>query len=133
MVAAEALGRAWLKSLEEYLDEFWSGSADANDISLQLWTWQRGDVTLYYPEDQGHLAKALGRIKAKRLIMPSKTDQCFPPEDNEKEMKYLKFGEFRCTESVYGHLASGGDGEKEDTEYIIEEIGQFLSLSRDKL
>lgn len=115
-----------LKTLEEYLDACWSGSGDANDLLLLLWTWQHGGITLYYPEDKGDLAKTLGRIKARCLIMPWRTDQCFPPEDNEEELKHLKCGEFRCIELVYGHLAGGGDGTKEDTDYIIKEVGRFL-------
>jgi homoserine acetyltransferase len=73
--------------------------------------------------------KTLGRIKAKCLIVPSRTDQCFLPGDNEEKVKYLEDGEFRCIESVYGHLAGGGYGRKEDTVYIIKEIGRFLRLS----
>ena len=68
------------KSLKEFLDAMWSGSGDANDRLAMLWTWQHGDITIYHPEDDGDLAKTLGRIKAKCLIFPSKTDQYFPPE-----------------------------------------------------
>jgi homoserine acetyltransferase len=114
------------KTLEEYLDACWSGSGDANDLLLMLWTWQRGEITLYYPEDEGDFAKTLGRIKARCLIMPSRTDQFFQPEDNEEEVKHLNRGEFRCIDSVYGHLAGGGAGAKEDREFIIDKIRRFL-------
>ncbi|KAI7356146.1 hypothetical protein KC336_g22223, partial [Hortaea werneckii] len=83
---------------------------------------------LYYPEDGGDLAKTLGRIKAKCLIFPSRTDQYFPPEDNQAEVKHLKNGEFRCIDTVWGHLAGGGGGTKEDTQCIIQEIKRFLQL-----
>ena len=116
------------KSLQEYLDAYWSGLGDANDLLALLWTWQKGDITLYYPEDKGDLAKTLGRIQAKCLIFPSRTDQYFPPEDNEEEVKHLKQGEFRCIETVWGHVAGGGSGTKEDTEYIIQEIKRFLGV-----
>lgn len=125
--------RCWekvgFKTLEEYLAAYWSGSGDANDLLLMLWTWQDGDITLYHPEDKGDLAKTLGRIKARCLVMPSKTDQYFLPEDNEEEVKHLKGGEFRCIESVYGHLAGGGDGAKEDTEFITKKIRRFIGSS----
>ncbi|RDW67572.1 homoserine acetyltransferase [Coleophoma cylindrospora] len=132
-----ALSQAWFrqncweqlgfKTLEKYLDESCSGSGDANDVLLMLWTWQHGDITLSYPEDSGDLAKTLGRIKARCLIMPSSTDQFFSSVDSEEEVKNLKHAEFRCIESVNGHLAAGGYGTKEDTSYQITEIGQFLS------
>jgi homoserine acetyltransferase len=69
------------KTLEDFLEEYWSGKgSDANDRLWLLWTWQQGDIGLYYPEDNGDLAKTLGRIKANCLILPSRTDQYFPPE-----------------------------------------------------
>ena len=94
-----ALSQAWFrkkcweevgfKSLQEFLDANWSGGGDANDRLALLWTWQKGDITLYHPEDNGDLAKTLGRIKARCLIMPSRTDQYFPPEDNEVEVSWI--------------------------------------------
>jgi homoserine O-acetyltransferase len=117
-------------TLKEYLDAQWSGSGDANDQLLLLWTWQNGDITHSYPEDQGNLAKTLGRIKARCLIMPSRTDGFFPPQDNQVEMKHLAHGKFRCIASMYGHLAGGGLGTKDDTDFIIMEIEQFLTSSR---
>lgn len=123
--------RCWeqlgFKTLVEYLEEYWPGSGDANDLLSMLWTWQQGDITAYYQEDEGNLEKTLGRIKARCLVMPSRTDQFFPPEDSEEEVKYLEKGELRCIESVWGHLAGGGMGTKEDTEFIVREIERFLS------
>ncbi|KAE8444106.1 hypothetical protein EG329_000888 [Mollisiaceae sp. DMI_Dod_QoI] len=93
-------------------------------------TWalppQKGDITMYYPEDRGDLAKTLERINARCLIMPSRTDQFFSPEHSEEEVKHLKRGEFICVESVFGHLAGGGMGTKDDSEFIVEEIRRFL-------
>lgn len=119
---------AGYKTLQDYLEANWSGLGDANDLLALLWTWQKGDITLYYPEDKGDLAKTLGRIKARCLIFPSRTDTYFPPEDNEEEVKHLKHGEFKCIETVYGHIAGGGSGTEEDTKYIIQEIKRFLGV-----
>lgn len=41
-----------------------------------LTTWQRGDISIV--RDGGDYEKALKSIKAKGLIMPSKTDLYFP-------------------------------------------------------
>ncbi|KAJ7772132.1 Alpha/Beta hydrolase protein [Mycena maculata] len=132
-----ALSQAWFrarswetlgsKSLEEYLQAEWNGGEDAHDLLCQLQTWQRGDISLYGPEeDKGDLAKALGRITAKVLLMPSRTDQYFPPEDNEEELKHLKNGELKVIDSIWGHVAGGGGGTKDDTEFIKAQVRRFL-------
>ena len=54
---------------------------DANDMLTLLRTWQTGDVSkvkAVAPSLQGDLAGVLRNIKAKGLIMPSKTDLYFP-------------------------------------------------------
>lgn len=52
------------------------GSWDANDLLTLLNTWSTGDVSLV--KDRGNLEQCLSGIKAKGLIMPSKTDLYFP-------------------------------------------------------
>jgi homoserine acetyltransferase len=116
-------------SLPEYLEAEWSGGdSDANDLLSLLWTWQQSDIGLYYPEDGGHLSKTLARIKAKMLVMPSRTDMYFPPEDNEEEVRHLRSGTFSCIESIWGHIAGGGGGTKEDTDFIKREVKRFLGI-----
>ncbi|KAI9664856.1 MAG: hypothetical protein M1821_006304 [Bathelium mastoideum] len=116
------------KSLEEYLQNYWDtmGGGDANDLLCLVRTWQQGDISVYHEEDQGDLAKALGRIKAKVLLMPSRTDAYFPPEDNEEEVKHLKNGQVKVIESIWGHVAGGGGGTLDDNEFIKKQIAQFL-------
>ncbi|KAJ7169065.1 Alpha/Beta hydrolase protein [Mycena crocata] len=127
-----ALSQAWFRqrcweslgfqSLEAYLEEAWEGSQgtwDAHDLLCLLQTWQKGDISIFGPaEEKGDLAKALGRIKAKVLVMPSRTDMYFPPEDSEEEVKHLKHGELKVIESIWGHFAGGGGGTKDDNEFI---------------
>ncbi|KUJ15187.1 homoserine acetyltransferase [Mollisia scopiformis] len=117
-------------NLEEYLDDWWSGDGEANDLLAMLWTWQNGDISVYYPEDGGDLEKTLGRIKARCLVMPSSTDQFCAIKDSEEEVKSLKYREFRCVQSVYGHLAGGGMGTKEDTDFLVQEIRRFLAAGK---
>ncbi|KAI9695777.1 MAG: hypothetical protein M1820_008450 [Bogoriella megaspora] len=121
--------RSWeqlgFKSLEEYLDKGWSmGDADAHDLLCLLHTWQKGDISVYH--DVGDLPKALGRITARMMVMPSRTDAYFPPEDNEEEVKHLKKGELQVIPSIWGHLAGGGGGTTEDNEFIKQHIARFL-------
>lgn len=115
------------KSLEEYLKAYWDGKGDANGLLCLTWTWQHGDITIYHPEDEGDLAKALGRIQAKCAIMPSRTDQYFPPEDSEVEVKHLKNAELKVIESIWGHIAGGFGGPKEDKKFIEQEVAKLMS------
>ncbi|KAK4615338.1 Homoserine O-acetyltransferase [Fulvia fulva] len=116
-------------NLEAYLGARWSGPADANDLLALLWTWQQGDIGVYHPDDGGDLTKTLARIKARCLIMPSRTDQYFPAEDNAEEVKHLNDGVCRPIETIWGHIAGGGGGTKEDTEFMKSEIAKFLQVS----
>lgn len=128
---------AGFETLEAYLVSNWDGEAglggwDANDLLCLLRTWQRGDVTRCGGDaglvngqtnggsvggvgaggKEGDLATTLRRVKARCLIMPSKTDMYFPPEDNEEEVRWLRHGKCVVIKSVWGHLAGGGGGTK---------------------
>jgi homoserine O-acetyltransferase len=66
--------------LNSFIRERWEGRYieywDANDMIALLKTWQNGDISIV--RDGGDYEKALKSIKAKGLIMPSKTDLYFP-------------------------------------------------------
>ena len=91
---------------------------DAEDLLVLARMWQMGDVGSVSPDaaekgqgpalaqlggrvpDDESYEKALRGIKAKVLLMPCRTDQYFPPEDSEIEMKFLQRGELAVIESV---------------------------------
>jgi homoserine O-acetyltransferase len=114
------------KSLEDYLnqDDDDSSASDANDLLQMLDTWQRGDISQYHG---GDLVKALGAIKARCLIMPTRTDQYFRWEDSEEEVKHLKYGQLSVVETIYGHIAGGGGGPAEDDAFMNKEIKAFFA------
>lgn len=117
------------ETVEEYLTLFWDekmGALDARDLMCMVKTWVAGDVSLVGEEGNGDLARVLGGIKAKVLLMPCRTDLYFPPEDSEEELRELKFGKMAVIESVWGHLAGGEFGPVEDQEFIGAEIRDFL-------
>lgn len=122
--------RSWEKlgynSLSEYLDADWNGGADAHDLLRMLDTWQMGDISLHGPK-KGNLPAALASIKAKVLVMPSRTDCYFPPEDSIEEVKHLKQGELSVIESIWGHMAGGGGGTPEDNAFICKEVARWLA------
>lgn len=124
--------RHWEKTLgysniEDYIEaesgdlafEEW----DAEDVLILARMWQAGDVGTTRPD--GDYTKALESIEARVLVMPSSTDQYFLAADSEKEMKYLKKGEFAPIETVWGHIAGGG-GNEEDTLWMNGKIKEFL-------
>lgn len=125
----EKVGRT---TLEEYLTEDWEkgmSQADAHNLLCMARTWQAGNITVYHPEDKGDLAKTLRRIKARVLVMPSRTDAYFPPEDNVEEVKHLSRGKLVVIESIWGHLAGGGGGTQNDHDFIAREVKEFLSAA----
>jgi homoserine O-acetyltransferase len=94
-------------TLDDFLVDFWEAYftvRDANNMISQLWTWILGDIS-DQPLYGGDFKKALGAIKAKTIVMPSKTDQYFPPNDNENEVALMPDAELRVIPSVLGHFA----------------------------
>jgi len=131
-------------SLEEYLKTRWEGGLgawDANDLLCLLWTWQNGDISVYNKGNsegkgergvvrEGDLKQALDKIKAMCLIMPSRTDTYFPPRDSELEVEMFgeigKKAKLVVIPSIFGHLAGGGGGSREDERFLCEQIGRFI-------
>jgi len=137
---AWAYGQAWFRqyghlydgkysSMEDFIRAEWETGFldwDANDVLTLLRTWQTGDVTLVSGAGVGNLAGSLASIKAKGLIMPCKTDLYFPPEDSEVEVSHMTNGaKLVVIDSVWGHMAGGGDNDKDDA-FIKAEVRKFL-------
>ena len=53
----------------------------------------------------GDLAKALGRIKAKMIVVAFGNDKFFPPADIEAEAKLIDGAEYRVIDSLFAHFA----------------------------
>ncbi len=98
---------------------------DANDLILQAVKWQRNDVASS-PRFGGDLAKALGSIRAKVLLMPSRTDQYFLAADVEAEGKLIPGSRFVAIPSTFGHAAGGG-GDRKALPLIDATIRDFLA------
>ena len=68
------------KDLEDFMTSFWEAwalSKDPENLLVMLYTWQAGDCSKQEPYN-GDFEAAMGAIKAKALVMPSKTDLYFP-------------------------------------------------------
>lgn len=99
--------------------------ADANNLILQMRTWEKHDVGTT-PGFSGDLAKALASIKAPFLYMPSQTDLYFPVTDAKYEAQFMKTVTLMPIPSLWGHPA-GAAPDPADAEFLNENIGKFLA------
>lgn len=115
-------------SLEAFLTNLWEPSFlshDANDLLAMLATWQAADISAD-PRFAGDVCRALAAITAKAVVMPSRTDLYFPPEDSEIEVAQMPNAELRVIPSVWGHMAGGGIN-SDDTLFINRALTALLA------
>ena len=77
------------------------GPMDPNVLICKARKWQAHDVSRPYG---GELAAALGRIKAKVMILPIKNDLMFPTPRCEDDRKMIAGAQLSVIESRCGHL-----------------------------
>jgi homoserine O-acetyltransferase len=99
-----------------------------------LRTWMDCDVSLCVGEpaasevDDGgdaRLARALGSIRARTLVMPSATDLYFTPEDCAAEAALIPGARCLTIPSIWGHRAGNPYQNPEDARFIrgaVEEL-----------
>jgi homoserine O-acetyltransferase/O-succinyltransferase len=118
-------------SLEDYLVTAWETTfarRDPADLLAQLRTWQAGDISansLY----GGDLAKALGAIRARVLLMPGDHDLYFQVDDNRAELAHLRHAELAPIPSVWGHRAGNPHPihQPEDRAFIDTRVKALLA------
>ncbi|OQV00962.1 hypothetical protein CLAIMM_06392 [Cladophialophora immunda] len=131
---ARAYG-AWLTSTAWFRERRFT-QMDGHPASVEAWMQLReqgylagtprtcSDLGGKVPDDNLYTT-ALAGIQARVLLMPCRTDQYFPPEDSEIEMKHLRRGRLAVIESVWGHVAGGGLN-PEDTEFMNARIAELM-------
>uniref|UniRef100_A0A4E9DBR6 AB hydrolase-1 domain-containing protein n=1 Tax=Gibberella zeae TaxID=5518 RepID=A0A4E9DBR6_GIBZA len=111
--------------LETFMTDFWEKwalSKDPENLLVMLQTWQSGDVSKQEPFN-GDFEKAMAGIKARILVLPSKTDLYFPPEDSEYEVKCMGTNaQLDVYPSIWGHWAGGPPGNMEDVKWLDERL-----------
>ncbi len=136
----------WLYSQEWWRDELWkagspSGTtfesvvarfrdnfipgADANNLILQMRTWEHHDVGAT-PGFNGDTARALASIAMPVLYMPSETDLYFPVGDAAYEAKFIPHVTFLPIPSLWGHTA-GAASNPADAKFLNDHIGAFVA------
>jgi homoserine O-acetyltransferase len=99
---------------------------DVNDFLAQVRTWERADISDndVYKKD---FPAALRAIKARAIVMPSRTDLYFPPEDSEIEVSHMPNAELRVLESPWGHRAAAPGTEQRDIAFFDAAIQDLLA------
>jgi len=114
-------------TFDEYLEnrrKTWQANSDANDLILQMRTWEKHDVGTT-PGFNGDVERALRSIKAPILYMPSETDLYFPVGDAKYESAFIPGVTFMPIPSLWGHTA-GAASNPADAKFLNENIARFL-------
>ena len=117
-------GTTFQQAVAKYKKEFFEG-ADANNLILQMRTWEHHDVG-GTPPFAGDAEAALRSIKVPVLYMPSATDMYFPVEDAQYEAQFIKHCEFVPIPSPWGHPAGAG-ASPADAAFLNEHIAAFMA------
>jgi homoserine O-acetyltransferase len=97
-------------TLDAFVDE-WYGptafAADPRDLRAMFATWRAADIADRAPFC-GDYGAALASIRARAIVMPSRTDTYFPPDDSAHEVARMTNAELRVIPSDWGHVAGAG-------------------------
>jgi homoserine O-acetyltransferase/O-succinyltransferase len=117
-------GTTFEQVVEHYRTQFIPG-ADANNLILQMRTWQSNNVgnTAGF---KGDVEAALKSIKVPVLYMPSATDFYFPVTDAKYEAQFIPKVTLLPIPSLWGHPAGAG-ASPADRKFLNEKIGAFLA------
>jgi homoserine O-acetyltransferase len=118
-----SLGGSFDQVVERFRTNFIPG-ADANNLILQMRTWEKHDVGDTAPF-HGDVEAALRSIKARVLYMPSQTDLYFPVTDARYEAAFIPHCELLPIPSLWGHPAGAG-ASPADGKFLNEHIARFL-------
>ena len=115
-------------TVDEYMKQtakdFFAGT-DANNLILQMRTWQIHDVGTT-PGFDGSTEKALRSITIPVLYMPSETDLYFPLGDARQESKWIRKVTLAPIPSLWGHTAGIG-ASPEDLAFIERKLRAFMA------
>jgi homoserine O-acetyltransferase len=120
-------GTTFEQTLDRFRKRFIPG-ADANDLILQMRTWERHDVGTT-PAFGGDVERALRSIKVPLLYMPSETDLYFPVGDARYEAAFIPRVKLMPIPSLWGHTA-GAASNPADAKFLNENIGEFLAAGK---
>jgi homoserine O-acetyltransferase len=92
-----------------------------------LATWQATDIS-DNERYQGDWPAALRTIACPAIVMPSRTDLYFPPEDSAAAVREMPRAELRVIESLWGHRAGSPNSDPKDVAFIEQAIRDLLAM-----
>jgi homoserine O-acetyltransferase len=116
-------------TLEAFVDSWYGPTAfggDPRDLRAMFATWRAADISAN-PKFGGDFAAALRSIRARAIVMPSRSDTYFPPEDSEIEAQHMAHAELRIIPSDWGHAAGAGSN-LADNAFIENALRELLAL-----
>jgi homoserine O-acetyltransferase len=119
----EPKGTTFAQVVEHYRTHFIPG-ADANNLILQMRTWESNNVG-NTPPFHGDAEAALRSIKVPVLYMPSATDLYFPVSDARYEAQFIPHCTLLPIPSLWGHPAGAG-ASPADEKFLNEHIAAFM-------
>jgi homoserine O-acetyltransferase len=114
--------------LDTFLRTDWEesfGARRAANLYAQALTWYHGDIS-DNPLYGGDLAKALGAIGARVLLLPGETDLYFRVADNAAELPYLAQAELRPIPGIWGHRAGNPSTNPEAFAFLKSAVREWL-------
>ncbi len=119
-------GTTFTQAVARYTHEFFAG-ADANNLLLQMRTWESNDVgnTASF---KGNTEAALRSIRVPVLYMPSATDLYFPVEDARYEAQFIPHCILLPIPSLWGHPAGAG-ASPADAAFLNRHVAAFMTHS----
>ena len=114
--------------VEDYLRRKWDGNfahMDPDDLLAMIRTWHCADVS-DNERFNGDWAAALRAIACRAIVMPSRTDLYFPPEDSAAAVAHMPNAELRVLESIWGHRAGGPNSDPRDIAFVERAIRDLL-------
>jgi homoserine O-acetyltransferase len=120
-------GTTFDQVVDRFRNNFIPG-ADANNLILQMRTWEKHDVGAT-PGFDGDTTRALASIRAPLLYMPSSTDLYFPVEDATYEAGFIPHVTLLPIPSLWGHTA-GAASNPADGKFLNDQIAAFLAAPR---
>ena len=115
------------QTVEEFVTEWYGPAAfggDVRDLHAMFATWRAADIA-DRDRFRGDFSAALRAIRARAIVMPSRTDTYFPPEDSMIEVEHMPNAQLRIIESQWGHVAGAGV-HAPDSEFIAQAIASIL-------
>jgi homoserine O-acetyltransferase len=113
---------------DDFLVRFWEAfwlALDANNLLTQLHAWQTADLGAT-PGYGGDLARALGAIRSKALLLPAESDLYFPPADMQNDARMMRDAVCRPIPGPFGHLSEAGI-DPACKAFLVAEIRGFLA------